>query len=162
MELKAEAEGWVQKTIEQDLSVLKTQRQRQVTRALCLVNKEYKRERLRGVWSLKSVLRVGAENGGEKENLFQVLKSKLSFLGAVVGIRTQHQSWFSFEFLIFCVQKKNTFSLSLSFLSDFETLLIFKHAVRCLNSLAIMVWFYFMQTNKIVRTDEILLFLRIN
>ena len=46
MELKAEAEGWVQKTIEQDLSVLKTQRQRQVTRALCLVNKEYKRERL--------------------------------------------------------------------------------------------------------------------
>ena len=112
--------------------------------------------------SLKSVLRVGAENGGEKENLFQVLKSKLSFLGAVVGIRTQHQSWFSFEFLIFCVQKKNTFSLSLSFLSDFETLLIFKHAVRCLNSLAIMVWFYFMQTNKIVRTDEILLFLRIN
>jgi len=47
----------------------------------------------------------GAENWVKKENLASsfVLNFKLSFLGCVVGIGTQQQSWFSFKFLIFCV-----------------------------------------------------------
>ena len=79
-ELKVEE--WVQKTIEQDLCVLKTQRQTdhkgvvfgEERKHIRERERERERERGGGVWSLK------------KKIWLQVLKWKLSFLGGV-GIR---------------------------------------------------------------------------
>ena len=142
-ELKVEE--WVQKTIEQDLCVLKTQRQTdhkgvvfgEERKHIRERERERERERGGGVWSLKKKFGFKCWSGSCRFWVvleFEDINNKAGFLS-------------SFSFF-----PKNTFSL---LLSDFEIMFWFLSSVtrwQCLHSvycgrfalsLPNMIWFYF-------------------